>query len=112
MSPAQIVKIAKALADPTRHRILEQVRAKGSLTCSDVCGLCDQAQPTISHHVKTLAEAGLLTVKREGQYHVLSLNADVLSAFATAVAGPVSPPEERKGRAKIPAKRPVRASAR
>ncbi len=53
------VKIAKALADPTRHRMLQEIRAKGELTCSQVCECFHQSQPTISHHVKTLEAAGV-----------------------------------------------------
>lgn len=102
MNTAQVVKIAKALADPTRHRILERLRAQRELTCSDICGLCDQSQPTISHHVKTLVEAGIVGMRREGQYHILTLNDDVLSAFGEAVGG--KPRPRRKARAKAAAR--------
>ncbi|MGQ0627979.1 MAG: ArsR/SmtB family transcription factor, partial [Phycisphaerales bacterium] len=41
-----------------------------------------QSQPTISHHIKTLEAAGVITVRKEGQFHILTVNEDVLAAFA------------------------------
>ncbi len=83
MSEVPFVKIAKALADPTRHRILQEIRATGEMTCTDVCDRFKLAQPTISHHLKTLARAGVIKVRPEGQYHVLSVDEKVMRAFAS-----------------------------
>lgn len=81
------MQIAKALADPTRRRMVGELRAAGELTCSCMCGRFELAQPTISHHIKTLESAGIVRVRRAGAYHVLSLDEVVLAAFASAVAG-------------------------
>ena len=57
----------KALADPTRLEILRLVRAQTGPTC--VCDIVDHfelAQPTISHHLKVLKDAGLLVQTRVG----------------------------------------------
>ena len=90
MRDTEFVKVAKALADPTRHRILLEIRAKGQLTCSQVCECFSQSQPTISHHIKTLEAAGVINIRREGQYHILTANEVVLAAFAGDLAGPVA----------------------
>ncbi len=82
MRDEPFVKIAKALADPTRHQMLRELRAAGELTCSDVCQRFALAQPTISHHIKTLEEAGLIRIRRDGQFHVLAVNEEVLEDFA------------------------------
>ena len=79
MKDAQFVKIAKALADPTRHKILREVRAAGELTCKQVCERFPLSQPTISHHICTLADAGLFKVDKRGQFHVLSVDNTMLS---------------------------------
>ena len=60
----------KALADPTRLRLLSHVAAQG---CQDVCA-CDLTgqlgitQPTVSHHMKKLVEAGLVTRQQRGKW--------------------------------------------
>src|SRR5690606_6312185 len=93
MPDVPFVKIAKALADPTRHRILQQIRAAGEMTCTDVCERFKLAQPTISHHIKTLANAGVIKGRSEGQYHVLSVDEKVMRAFAAQLM-----PSKSRGR--------------
>ena len=57
----------KALADPTRLEILRLVSAQPGATCvCDIVGHFDLSQPTISHHLKVLREAGLLTSTKLG----------------------------------------------
>lgn len=82
---SQFVKIAKALADPTRHRMMREVRAAGELTCKQVCERFALSQPTISHHICTLATAGLISVRKRGQFHVLSIDEKVLRGFIDAL---------------------------
>jgi len=71
----------KALSDPTRLQLLSHVVAAG---CGDVCA-CDLtaplgiSQPTVSHHMKKLVEAGLLTREQKGRWAHYSV---VPSAFA------------------------------
>jgi|SRR5690625_719780 len=60
----------KALADPTRLRLLSHVTAQG---CQDVCA-CDLTdelgitQPTVSHHMKKLVDAGLIVRHQRGKW--------------------------------------------
>ncbi|MGE3107590.1 MAG: ArsR/SmtB family transcription factor [Phycisphaerales bacterium] len=82
MLDTPFVMIAKALADPTRHQMLRELRGAGEMTCSDVCERFALSQPTISHHIRTLAEAGVIEVRKEGPYHVLSVNEERMRAFA------------------------------
>lgn len=60
----------KALADPMRLRLLSHVAASGcEAVCS--CDLTEQlgiSQPTVSHHMKKLVEAGLLTREQRGRW--------------------------------------------
>lgn len=86
MRDADFVRIARALADPTRHKILERIRAAGSMTCSEACDLCSRSQPTVSHHLKTLEESGLIRVKKQGLFHVLSPNESVIADFTARLA--------------------------
>jgi len=63
----RLVGAFKALADPTRLEILRLVQAQSGPTC--VCDIVDHfelSQPTISHHLKVLKEAGLLSSSKVG----------------------------------------------
>lgn len=101
--------IAKALADPTRHQMLRELREAGEMTCSDVCQRFALSQPTISHHIRTLSEAGVITMRKEGPFHVLSVNEELMRAFAADLlpAAKVAKPRttrEHAGGAAAPAK--------
>jgi ArsR family transcriptional regulator len=68
-------KVFKALADETRLRILEQLASAGSPMCAcRIEGCCDLSQPTISHHLKVLREAGLIAGERRGTWIYYSIN--------------------------------------
>lgn len=71
MSAAQAGQLAvllKALADPVRLRLYSRIAASEGETC--VCDLGDfgVSQPTVSHHLRKLREAGLLTSERRGTW--------------------------------------------
>lgn len=75
--------ILKALADPRRFELLEQIAKSG---CPVNCSAARKALPispaTLSHHVKELETAGLIRVEREGKFHLLSLQPGVLEELA------------------------------
>ncbi len=98
MKDADFTRIAKALADPTRLKMLREVRGAGELTCSCLCECFPLSQPTISHHIRTLEGAGLLTVRKDGQFHRLTANESVLADFTGYFSG--SPSQRTPPRAK------------
>lgn len=59
-------RIFKALADETRLLILRQLRERGEVCACDFVSCCGVAQPTVSHHLKVLREAGLVTGDKRG----------------------------------------------
>jgi ArsR family transcriptional regulator len=72
---AGIVRLFKALSDPTRLEIVRLLRAQAGETCvCDVVDHFDLAQPTISHHLKVLREAGLVTQRRIGIWSFYGLH--------------------------------------
>jgi ArsR family transcriptional regulator, arsenate/arsenite/antimonite-responsive transcriptional repressor len=63
----QIVSVFRALGDPTRLDIFRLVAAQTEPICvCDIVERFDVSQPTISHHLKVLRDAGLVTVSRRG----------------------------------------------
>ena len=84
LTAEQFNAIARALADPRRFGILQQIaRCSGSdsMACSALAEHEAISPATISHHLKELQEAGLIDVAREGRTANLSLRRDVWSAY-------------------------------
>lgn len=78
---AHMARGLKALADPTRLRVLSHVVAQGceSVCACDLTDLVGISQPTVSHHLKKLVDAGLLRREQRGRWAHYSI---VTDAFA------------------------------
>ncbi|GAB4290774.1 MAG: hypothetical protein Kow0090_03980 [Myxococcota bacterium] len=74
-------KVAKALADPNRFKILERIAQRDEVSCSEITRLFKLSQPTVSHHLKTLSEAGLIIVRREGQFGYFKADKKVIEKY-------------------------------
>ena len=68
MDSKRIELISKALGDETRLRIFEVIAANKNLTCSELVTLHGVTPATISHHLRILADAGLIECRKEGQF--------------------------------------------
>ena len=66
----------KALADPTRRRILELL-AQGDLTAGEIAAQFAMTKSSVSHHLNILKTAGLVSDQRSGQNIVYSVNLTV-----------------------------------
>jgi len=75
-------KISKALADPQRREILQKLVSK-RMNCSDVHSMFSVSQPTVSHHLKELANAGILDKEKQGQFCFYEVRSEVLHAYVT-----------------------------
>ena len=86
-----LARVLKAVADPTRLRLLSLVAAHdGGEAC--VCELTEPlglTQPTVSHHLKVLVDTGLLTRDKRGVWAYYALVPNALDALAGLLAGPV-----------------------
>jgi ArsR family transcriptional regulator len=81
----RFARIAKALADPRRFQILEKIANCREVGCQRLCEQFPVAQPTMSHHLKELARAGLIEPWREGQFVFYRFRADVLHEYVIAL---------------------------
>ena len=81
-----LASLFKALSDPTRVAIVNR------LACCDECCVCDLtsvfavSQPTVSHHLRKLREAGLLESERRGSWVYYRVSPGVLAVMARLLA--------------------------
>ena len=62
------VRLLQAVAEPTRLAIVRQLGAEGDVCVCDFTACCDVSQPTVSHHLKVLREAGVVECERRGTW--------------------------------------------
>jgi DNA-binding transcriptional ArsR family regulator len=74
----QLVQALKTLSDPTRLRVLSLIQS-GELNVTALCQRLQLPQPTVSHHLGLLREAGLVRARRSGKQVYYSLNDDTVS---------------------------------
>jgi ArsR family transcriptional regulator, arsenate/arsenite/antimonite-responsive transcriptional repressor len=86
LSDQQFHAISRALADPRRFAILQQIAAAGSMACGTLHEHESISPATISHHVKELSEAGLVKMERQGRSSNLSLCRPVFQAYVKRLA--------------------------
>jgi ArsR family transcriptional regulator len=82
MEATQFHRIAKALADPRRFEVFEMIAQAGDeMCCGAITDCFPVSQATISHHLKELAEAGLIEPRSAGQFKLFRARPDVLAAY-------------------------------
>jgi ArsR family transcriptional regulator len=87
------VVLLASLADPTRLSIVRQLAQRGTLCVCDFTECCNVSQPTISHHIKVLREAGVVSSERRGTNVYCSLApgfTERYAAIGTSLAGLVA----------------------
>ena len=86
MDDERLVKIYKALGEPTRLQIVNKLANAPEMACNEMIDELDiQSNSTLTHHLKLLIDCGLLVVKKEGKYRYYSLQRDVLVKYAPAL---------------------------
>lgn len=99
--------VFKALADPTRRTILDELSERDEQTLFELCGrLANRhnlamSRQAVSQHLDILEEAGLVLSRREGRYKYLAINMEPLEAVferwtKRSKRTPESRPEEEK----------------
>src|SRR5436189_4016305 len=79
----RIAQVAKALGDPVRLQLVDVLRKHAGKVCvCELVPLFDLSQPTVSHHLKVLREAGLVGSERQGLWAYYFVIPDALEELA------------------------------
>lgn len=84
----RLARVFKALSDPTRVRLLSMIAAgeNGEACVCDLTAPVGLSQPTVSHHVKQLADAGLVTREQRGRWAYYRVVDEALAAVGQSLA--------------------------
>jgi ArsR family transcriptional regulator, arsenate/arsenite/antimonite-responsive transcriptional repressor len=81
------VRLLAAAADPTRLAILRQLSESPEVCACDFTACCDVSQPTVSHHLKVLREAGWVDADRRGAWVWYALRPEAVARFRELAGG-------------------------
>lgn len=91
MDIKHVEKISKAFSDINRLKILDDMSEKGGvIQCSEIVRLLQLAQPSVSHHIKTLIESGLIEPEKSGRNYTYQLNKKLLRDFVAKLTSMTS----------------------
>ena len=80
---ARVARIAKALSDPIRLQLVDVLRSNAGKVCvCELTPLFDVGQPTVSHHLKVLREAGIVDSERQGLWAYYYVNPEALKELS------------------------------
>ena len=89
------VLLLQAAADPTRLAILRELSEEESVCACDFTACCDVSQPTVSHHLKVLREAGWVDSERRGTWIWYRLRPEAVARFRELAGGFAPGPARR-----------------
>lgn len=90
-----LVRVLRALADANRFRMVQEIAGAGELSCGQVATRFALSQPTISHHLKILSDAGIVKIRNEGQHRYMSVDHDLLGRVVGAIPIRIAEPVVR-----------------
>lgn len=81
----QLIEVLGILSENVRFKILSLIASRGEITAKDILSEFDFTQPTLSHHMSCLEQAGLVNVERKGRFAFYSVNKDTIDLVASAI---------------------------
>jgi ArsR family transcriptional regulator, arsenate/arsenite/antimonite-responsive transcriptional repressor len=99
MKTEELVRVSRALSDPTRLRIYEEISGCDEMFCGQIVERYGLTGGTISHHLKILCDANLIESRREGQFIYSRAVPQTIRHYSSALRRMA----RKKGRRKEPA---------
>lgn len=96
MNQRELVRTSKALSDPTRLRLYQAISARREMFCGELVEEHGLTPGTISHHLKVLADAGLIECRREGQFIYNRSRPETIRDYVLALTKIASPAQRRR----------------
>lgn len=89
LSERELIKIGKALAEPRRVKILQELGAARDTTmaCSALVSVEEVSASTATHHMQELENAGLVAISRQGKFSFITFKRERLAAYLAHMAG-------------------------
>jgi ArsR family transcriptional regulator len=81
LSDRQFRAITRALSDPRRYDILQMIAGKKDCSCVELREASSISAATLSHHLKELESAGLITIGREGKFALPNFEREVWKSY-------------------------------
>ena len=82
----QLASAFAALSDPVGLRLLSLIAAEGEICACDLVAPVGKSQPTVSHHLKVLHDAGILTREQRGRWAYFRVKTEPLRLLSDALA--------------------------
>lgn len=96
MNQKELVRIAKALSDPTRLRIYEAIAGCDEMFCGQIVERYGLTPGTISHHLKILSDANLIETRRGGQFIYSRSRPETIREYGRALERLAGKPTAKK----------------
>lgn len=93
MDYVETSKVLKAISDPNRMKIID-ILSCGSQCACDILEHFEFTQPSLSHHMKVLEKADIVSVSKQGQWHHYKLKEEFITSFMDNMMSLFSPNED------------------
>ena len=82
----RFINVLGVISEDVRFRILSLIASNGELTAKEILQEFDFTQPTLSHHMACLTEAGIVNVERKGRFAYYSVNNKTIDAVIDGIS--------------------------
>lgn len=88
LSERELLKIGKAMAEPRRVKILQELGAAADtrMACSALASVAEVSASTATHHMQELENAGLVEISRQGKFSFITFKREKLAAYLAHLA--------------------------
>ena len=97
----RFIERLSVLSEGVRFRIVSLIASRGELSAKDILEEFDFTQPTLSHHMACLTEAGIVDVKRKGRFAYYSVNKETIEQISSGISALKDPSKNTASEKKV-----------